>query len=556
MEKNYKEKLKKNNGITLIALVITIIVLLILAGVSLSIVFSQDGIFNRAEQGADKYRQAKARETLEMLLGEAQMQKYEIGLTDEELTDKINSIGEDIKEGTNPRISQAIVDGYIFEVDRTVPKILDYIGPADGVIITASVNGLSSGWIKPDQVANISVTGRIVTYSGGTIMNSTATNNGTTISGFPTNGGDYTINNITSDAIIVISAQDSNGKSNSKTIPITIRVDNIPPVVDSVTAEATGLKIKFSATGHDNESGLKHFNYTITSEQDTTLEGIPADKRTGVFTQGKTVEIITTKEMTYSISVTATDNCDNISDVQMKEVTTVDKITIDEAKELVNENTLQQYIGKEVEYNPAAGGTWRIFYYDAENYFGDGIGTLYLKRDLVGNETSLKEISPSDGGATMRKMNPKWANSAYSAIDTKTERYAAWLCDPDQWTIYKDESAEYAIGSPSVELYMKAYNVYKENNPNGMALINKVENGYLVGANGKYDNSGFNTNNNSIESGFNNVFIPAINYGIIIASPTASSADNYLWIDRNNKKISFVTRSRVSENAPIAAITK
>ena len=54
MEKNYKEKLKKNNGITLIALVITIIVLLILAGVSLSMVFNQDGIFNRAEQADRK----------------------------------------------------------------------------------------------------------------------------------------------------------------------------------------------------------------------------------------------------------------------------------------------------------------------------------------------------------------------------------------------------------------------------------------------------------------------------------------------------------------------
>ena len=54
-------------------------------------VLSQDGIFTRAEQGADKYGQAKAREVLELCLGEAQMQKYESGLTDEQLTEKINS---------------------------------------------------------------------------------------------------------------------------------------------------------------------------------------------------------------------------------------------------------------------------------------------------------------------------------------------------------------------------------------------------------------------------------------------------------------------------------
>ena len=39
---------QKNKGITLIALVITIIVLLILAGVSLSLVVGEDGIIKRA----------------------------------------------------------------------------------------------------------------------------------------------------------------------------------------------------------------------------------------------------------------------------------------------------------------------------------------------------------------------------------------------------------------------------------------------------------------------------------------------------------------------------
>ena len=92
MEKNIRKKLKSTKGITLVALIVTIIVLLILAAVSLSAVFSQDGIFSRAEQATDKYGQAKARETLEMLLGEAQMQKYEKGITEEQLDRKIQEI--------------------------------------------------------------------------------------------------------------------------------------------------------------------------------------------------------------------------------------------------------------------------------------------------------------------------------------------------------------------------------------------------------------------------------------------------------------------------------
>ena len=48
MKRKLKEKVnKKNNGITLIALVITIIVLLILAGVSISMLTGQNGILTR-----------------------------------------------------------------------------------------------------------------------------------------------------------------------------------------------------------------------------------------------------------------------------------------------------------------------------------------------------------------------------------------------------------------------------------------------------------------------------------------------------------------------------
>ena len=51
--------LKTNNkraekGITLIALVVTIVVLLILAGVSLNAIFSENGIINRAKDAQNK----------------------------------------------------------------------------------------------------------------------------------------------------------------------------------------------------------------------------------------------------------------------------------------------------------------------------------------------------------------------------------------------------------------------------------------------------------------------------------------------------------------------
>ena len=50
---------KKEKGITLIALVVTIIVLLILAGVAISLTIGQGGIFDRAQKAANTWRNAE-----------------------------------------------------------------------------------------------------------------------------------------------------------------------------------------------------------------------------------------------------------------------------------------------------------------------------------------------------------------------------------------------------------------------------------------------------------------------------------------------------------------
>ena len=50
--------LKGQNGITLVALVVTIIVLIILAGVSIALVLGDNGIVNKAKTGASDYKTA------------------------------------------------------------------------------------------------------------------------------------------------------------------------------------------------------------------------------------------------------------------------------------------------------------------------------------------------------------------------------------------------------------------------------------------------------------------------------------------------------------------
>ena len=68
---NVKRKMNKKTsiaekGITLVALVVTIIILLILAGVTLNLVLSNNGLIGRAKQGITKYQEASHNEQADL----------------------------------------------------------------------------------------------------------------------------------------------------------------------------------------------------------------------------------------------------------------------------------------------------------------------------------------------------------------------------------------------------------------------------------------------------------------------------------------------------------
>ena len=68
-------KTKEMKGITLIALVITIVVLMILAGVSINTVLGDDGIIQKAKEAAETTRRASAEEEMNRLVLEYQLAK-------------------------------------------------------------------------------------------------------------------------------------------------------------------------------------------------------------------------------------------------------------------------------------------------------------------------------------------------------------------------------------------------------------------------------------------------------------------------------------------------
>ena len=67
--------MKNQKGITLIALVITIVVLIILAGVAINMTLGENGIFNRAETAKLKYEIAQAKEELDLKIANLQAEK-------------------------------------------------------------------------------------------------------------------------------------------------------------------------------------------------------------------------------------------------------------------------------------------------------------------------------------------------------------------------------------------------------------------------------------------------------------------------------------------------
>ncbi|MCI8352739.1 MAG: hypothetical protein HFJ58_03945 [Clostridia bacterium] len=70
---------KKQNGITLIALIITIIILLILAGVTINVLIGENGLFNTAQKAGEEYTKSQLKEELEIEIANIQSKKIANG---------------------------------------------------------------------------------------------------------------------------------------------------------------------------------------------------------------------------------------------------------------------------------------------------------------------------------------------------------------------------------------------------------------------------------------------------------------------------------------------
>ena len=65
--------MKKNKGITLVALVITVVILLILAGITINSLMGSDGLLGRASSAVDENEIAAAKENVILYVSECKI---------------------------------------------------------------------------------------------------------------------------------------------------------------------------------------------------------------------------------------------------------------------------------------------------------------------------------------------------------------------------------------------------------------------------------------------------------------------------------------------------
>ena len=101
-----KLKTKENKGITLIALVVTTVVLILLAGTSINFVLGDNGIITKAQQAKMQTEFSKYKEELDLFNGKQLIENQEYQL--KTLTAGKNSVSYNTKEDNNGTIKEIL----------------------------------------------------------------------------------------------------------------------------------------------------------------------------------------------------------------------------------------------------------------------------------------------------------------------------------------------------------------------------------------------------------------------------------------------------------------
>ena len=126
LKKKEKQHIVANEkAITLIALVVTIVILLILAGVTITMTLGQNGLFTRARAGAVAYNESEVRDDLSMLITQYTWDKA-AEKTDKSLGDYLKDNGAtSVKANADGTTLEVEYKGYVFTVNKDSGEITE-----------------------------------------------------------------------------------------------------------------------------------------------------------------------------------------------------------------------------------------------------------------------------------------------------------------------------------------------------------------------------------------------------------------------------------------------
>ncbi|MBD8922663.1 hypothetical protein EGR52_04475 [bacterium] len=296
------ENLRRNKGITLVALVITIIILLILAGISIQAITNK-GLFVNAKKAKEKSMEGQLKEEITLAIQSIQTEEIYKGNSVTLETLAGGQLEKELKDIT-AELTDGEINGEYKDYEYTIDSNLNVTinGPVTGVRIKGSAE-VQTGYVFEGSTVEIKVTASV---TEGTITGIEAPEGTTLKKDTSTTEKVYTVNRNGAYTFKIISDA-------GKTKNITAKVENIlsaPQItisevkkdsfkinVENDYPEGAITEYKYSVGGTVKQQGTTDKNYTVTGlTQKTKYSNIKVTACINSLSKDSNVEEITTKD--------------------------------------------------------------------------------------------------------------------------------------------------------------------------------------------------------------------------------------------------------------------
>lgn len=504
--------LKNRKGITLIALVVTILVLLILAGVTITTLMGDNGIINQTASAKDKTRRAAAEEVANLGYLNAQVDVHVNGTTNGGLQGAVDALKAEkytVKDANATSTSLSNVTLQDENGNNVGSSVKIATGTSTKTLTVKTETATTPGTGNPDWYVEINGLYHKLEEKSGKIE-------------IKKDGkSESELGITTTNSTITLAVMGLTGlvKVNGTAVTDSTEVKNNDTITIDSQSEATSGTITISAENIDD----KEFNVAIANIKQATSVQI-ADK-TGTANKNKiynlTINQTTTKNMMINTGITnfvgldatitssgsgidedvvwssanpevlTVDGSGNLTGVTEGTTTVTATTSVSGKTDQVNVTVTK--IGEAVDYSVTVGsGTdittlsdWKIFYQENGNTFliyGDYLPNSLFSRTITRNSQNTT-IATLTGMTTAGNLRARWASvpmmqsvsndiltlfkgTVYGLEDYNNSKCVSTLLNTSNWsdlltsalTTKAGANNVKAVGSPTVEMWMESWN--------------------------------------------------------------------------------------------------